>query len=301
MWATDRTVDRLRIFRFESRTDWTANHMSDETQPTVADLLRVCETAARAGGRELLAWRGRFKAREKAPADWVTDADLASQAAVHAEITAHFPGHAFIGEEREPAARALDDDQHVWLVDPLDGTTNYVHGYPCYAVSVAVAGPRRNGSGRELLSGVVYNPLAEECFAAGHGRGAGLNGSRVETSDARSVADALVAVSLPARVPRDAPDLLDFIRVVQVSQAVRRSGSAALNLAYVASGRLDAFWATQIHAWDVAAGVLLVREAGGVVTGRDGGEFDLWNPHFVSAANAELHRDLLRVLADRVP
>lgn len=278
--------------------------MSDEMEPTEAGLLPVCEAAARAGGRELLAWRGRFQAREKAPADLVTDADLASQAAVRAEIASHYPDHEFIGEETEPDATALDGDQCVWLVDPLDGTTNYVHGYPRYAVSVAVAGKRQAGktpgagSGRELLAGVIYDPITDECFAAEHGRGAWLNGRRVHTSEMKSVADALVAVSLPPRIRRDSPDLADFIRVVQVSQAVRRSGSAALNLAYVACGRLDAFWATHIHAWDVAAGVLMVREAGGIVTGRDGGAFDLRNPHFVSAANADLHRDLLHVLSD---
>jgi myo-inositol-1(or 4)-monophosphatase len=115
-------------------------------------------------------------------------------------------------------------------------------------------------------------------------------------SEVKTVGEALVAVSLPPRVAADAPDLMDFVRVVQVSQAVRRSGSAALNLAYVATGRLDAFWATKIQPWDVAAGVLLIREAGGLVTGRDGNEFDVWRPHFVAAACDELHRELMAVL-----
>ncbi len=260
-------------------------------KPLASEFLPVCESAARAGARELLAWRDRFQTREKAPADLVTDADLASQAAVHAVITSQFPSHDFIGEEHEYDAGLLDGDRLVWIVDPLDGTTNYVHGYPCYAVSVALA------RGRELLAGVIYDPVRDECFAAEQGCGAWLNGSRLQTSDTTSVAEALVAVSLPPRVHRDAPDLADFIRVVQVSQAVRRTGSAALNLAYVACGRLDAFGATHIHVWDVAAGVLLIREAGGVVTGRDGGEFDLRNPHFVSAAGTKLHHDLLRVLS----
>jgi myo-inositol-1(or 4)-monophosphatase len=236
-----------------------------------------------------LSWRGRFQAREKAPADLVTDADLASQVAIRAEIAARFPHHLFVGEEKTSQVEVGDDD-YVWLVDPLDGTTNYVHGYPCYAVSVAVA------HGRELLAGVIYDPLADEMFLAERGLGAFCNGTRLETSAVQSVGEALVAVSLPPRVGPDAPDLADFVRVVQVSQAVRRSGSAALNLAYVAHGRLDAFWATKIQPWDVAAGVLLVREAGGVVSGRGGGQFNIWSPHFVSAAGPELHRDLLRVL-----
>jgi myo-inositol-1(or 4)-monophosphatase len=256
------------------------------------DLLAVCEAAARAGANELLSWRGRFEAREKGPADLVTDADLASQAAVRATIAAHFPDHEFLGEE-SPAAGILASNRHVWICDPLDGTTNYVHGYPCFAVSVAVA------RDRELLAGVILDPVAQECFSASKGQGAWCNGSPIHTSSVSTVADALVAISLPPRVRPDAPDLADFIRVVQVSQAVRRSGSAALNLAYVANGRLDAFWATHIQPWDVAAGILLVREAGGHVTARDGGPFDLRTPHFIAAANRPLHADLFDVLSPR--
>jgi myo-inositol-1(or 4)-monophosphatase len=254
------------------------------------DFLKTCEAAARAGARELLAWRGRFETREKAPADLVTDADVASQAAIRTVIATRYPDHLFIGEESTTKLGALDTDEHVWLVDPLDGTTNYVHGFPCYAVSVAVA------RHRELLAGVIYDPLTDECFASESGRGAWRNGSAIHTGEVATVGEALLAVSLPARVKGDSPDLADFVRVVQVCQAIRRTGSAALNLAYVACGRLDGFWATHIHPWDVAAGVLLVREAGGVVTGRDGAEFDLWNPHFASAAGPALHRELMNVL-----
>jgi myo-inositol-1(or 4)-monophosphatase len=254
------------------------------------DLLTTCETAARAGAQELLAWRGRFEIREKAPADLVTDADVASQMAIRSVVATKYPDHLFLGEENTTKLDAIEADEYVWLVDPLDGTTNYVHGYPCYAVSVAVA------RARELLAGVVYDPIKDECFAAELGRGARCNGAEIHVSKTDAVGDALLAVSLPARVKADSPDLADFVRVVQVCQAIRRSGSAALNLAYVACGRLDGFWATHIHPWDVAAGVLLVHEAGGVVTGRDGGEFDLWNPHFTAAAGAALHQDLLNVL-----
>jgi myo-inositol-1(or 4)-monophosphatase len=254
------------------------------------DFLETCEAAARAGARELISWRGRFESREKAPADLVTDADVASQAAIRGVVARRYPDHLFLGEENATKLEALEADEHVWLVDPLDGTTNYVHGYPCYAVSVAVA------RHRELLAGVIYDPLKDECFAAEQGHGAWCNGRAIHTSDVSKVGAALLAVSLPPRVKGDSPDLADFVRVVQVCQAVRRTGSAALNLAYVACGRLDGFWATHIHPWDVAAGVLTIREAAGVVTGRDGADFDLWNPHFVSAAGAELHRELLTVL-----
>ena len=135
-------------------------------------------------------------------------------------------------------------------------------------------------------------------FCGGRGIGAWCDGVRLKTSAVTHVPDSLVAVSLPARVRRDSPDLLDFNEAAQACQAVRRSGSAALNLAHVASGALDAFWATHIHPWDVAAGVLLIREAGGIVTARDGTAFDLWNPHFLAAAGPNLHRGLLDVLTE---
>jgi myo-inositol-1(or 4)-monophosphatase len=255
-----------------------------------ADLLTTCEAAARAGGRELMAWRGRFETREKGVADYVTDADLASQAAIREVIAARFPNHDFIGEEQPPEKFPNRADQMNWIVDPLDGTTNYVHDFPCYAVSIAVA------RGSELLAGVVFDPVAGKCFSAAAGQGAWCNGDKLKSSAAKHVGEALAAVSLPARVHRDAPDLLDFVAATQICQGVRRTGSAALNLANVASGALDAFWASHIQPWDVAAGVLLVREAGGVVTARDGGEFNLWKPHFIAAASRELQGDLLSAL-----
>jgi len=280
----------------------------------VAELLDTCEAAARAGGGELAAWRGRYQTREKGIADYVTDADLASQAAIRQVIATRFPDHVFIGEEqptdvvtgtgpahfapRTPHDHPSDVVRAVpggaerlrWIVDPLDGTTNYIHGFPCYAVSVAVV------RGGERVAGVVFDPVYDQCFSAATGQGAWCNGRRLKTSGVARLGDALAVVSLPARVARDSTDLLDFIEATQVCQAVRRTGSAALNLAHVASGAMDAFWASHIHPWDVAAGLLLVQEAGGVVTGRDGREFELWRPDFIAAANQQLHDQLLTVL-----
>jgi myo-inositol-1(or 4)-monophosphatase len=252
--------------------------------------LETCEAAAIAGGRELLEWRGRFQSREKGAADLVTDADLASQAAIQRVVASKFPEHAFLGEESTGEALSRYADQLTWIVDPLDGTTNYVHGYPCYAVSVALV------RGRDLLVGAVFDPLADRCFSAASGQGARLNGSPIRVSGATRVEKSLVAISLPPRSRRDSPDLLDFMEAVHACRAVRRSGSAALNLAYVAAGWLDAFWAYQIQPWDVAAGVLLVREAGGLVTGRNGRDFELWSPHFLAAASRDLQSSLLRTL-----
>lgn len=247
-------------------------------------LLAVAEEAARAGARELTSWRGRFAAREKALHDLVTEADLASEQAVRQVIAAHYPDHGVLGEE----APALDqlDRPYCWVVDPLDGTTNYVHGFPCYGVSIAAAQRGR------LLAGVVYDPERDECFAAAAGRGATLNGKRITASGVGAVADALLAVSFPAHLTPQSPDLGAFLRMAPLCQAVRRTGSAALNLAYVACGRLDGHWAHEIHPWDAAAGVLLVQEAGGVATASNGQPFNLAEGNYLAAATADLHAEL---------
>lgn len=260
------------------------------TDDPTLELVHTCEEAARAGGRELIAWRGRFQAREKGTLDFVTDADLASQSAIRRIIEGRYPDHGFIGEEDPPDSFSDLGGGLNWIVDPLDGTTNYLHDFRFYAVSIGVA------HGTELLAGVVYDPIADICFTAAAGRGAWCNGVPLKTSSVDEVERALVAVSLPARVRLDSQDLLDFTKATQVCQGVRRSGSAALNLAYLASGSLDAFWASHIHPWDVAAGVLLVREAGGTVTARDGGDFKLWKPNFLAAAGPRLHGGLLGAL-----
>ena len=262
---------------------------------SIKDWLAVCEAAARAGGQQLMEWRGRFQTRQKGIGDLVTDADVASQEAIRRVISTRYPDHAFLGEEQGVKDVGADSDRPKWVVDPLDGTTNYVHGYPNFAVSVAIV------CGNDVQAGVIYDPVHGQCFAAATGKGAWCNGLRMQVSDVATVGEALVAVSLPAHVRRDSSDLLDFVEAAQVAQAVRRSGSAALNLAHVANGSLDAFWASHIHPWDVAAGVLLIREAGGIVTGRNGDDFDLWKPHFLAASTTQLHAEMREVLTEFEP
>lgn len=258
------------------------------------ELLRIAVLAAEAGGRELMAWRGKFKTREKSPADLVTDADLASQRAISEAIERHSAGtsladYGFLGEENPGAVRELLGQPVCWVVDPLDGTTNYVHDFPAYSVSVAATVEG------EPAVGVIYDPLHGRMFAAATGGGAWLDGERLRVSDTGQLADSLVAISLPPQAGRDSPDVLDFVAAVPRCRAVRRIGSAALNLGYVAAGSLDAHWARAIHPWDVAAGVVLVREAGGLVSASTGGPFDLAAPHFV-ASTPGIHAELLELL-----
>ncbi|MCA9235916.1 MAG: inositol monophosphatase [Planctomycetales bacterium] len=257
-------------------------------EPTIDCLLEVCLAAARAGAAQLLAYASEFAVREKSPADFVTDADLAAQEAIYNVVRKAFPEHGFLGEE-SPQRSELDKE-FCWVVDPLDGTTNYVHQFPCYATSVAIA---RRG---ELLAGVVYDPVSDECFVAAKGRGATLNSRPVRVTQAVDLRSAMVAVSLPYGLTHDSPDLVSFVDIAPRCQAVRRTGSAALNLAYVACGRLDAHWACEINPWDAAAGVLLIQEAGGIVSGSDGRPFELTEADYLTAATPTLHAELLERL-----
>ena len=253
----------------------------------MSDYLTTCEQAARAGGAVLLDWMDRFAVREKGPSDLVTEADLASQQVVYEHVLAAFPDHGFLGEEAAPCP---NPSPFRWIVDPLDGTTNYAHRLPQFCVSVAL---ENEG---QVLVGTIYDPLSKECFTAAAGAGAFLNGKRLAVSRVTQLSAALAAVSFPARVPRGSPLIADFIEVLHQAQAIRRMGSSALNLAYLAAGRLDAYWATDTKIWDVAAGWLLVREAGGVVTRLGGQPCDLEKPSFVAAATPELHRKMLATL-----
>jgi myo-inositol-1(or 4)-monophosphatase len=250
----------------------------------------VCERAARAGAAVLMDWKGRFRAREKGPSDLVTEADEASQEAVRCAILEAFPDHDVLGEE--DSAPLVRRSPYRWIVDPLDGTTNYVHGVPQYAVSVAL---EHQG---KLLAGTVYDPSADECFTAALGQGARLNGEPISTSATSDVSLALVAVSFPARVVLGSRPMQDFEKVIVRAQAVRRSGSAALNLCYVGCGRFDAYFARETKAWDVAAGALLVSEAGGTITGIDGQDFSVDRPKFLAAGSAKLHAELYELVGD---
>ncbi len=265
--------------------------MSETPAPYDPAALRLLAMeAALAGGRTLLAWRDKFTTREKGPADLVTDADIAAQRAVREVLLGARPDDAFVGEE-SPAGAPEDRAGRVcWIVDPLDGTTNYVHGFPMFATSVGVV------FDGELVAGAIYDPVSDEMFSAAKGGGAFLGEAPIHVTEAAELGESLVAVSLPPRVDIDSPDLRAFVAVVEASRAVRRTGSAALNLAYVAAGRLDAHWAFSIYPWDAAAGVLICQEAGAVVTDCAGQPFDVWKADYLVAATNSLHRDVLQRL-----
>jgi myo-inositol-1(or 4)-monophosphatase len=261
------------------------------------DFLTVCESAARAGAAVLLELRHGFRVREKGPRDLVTEADTASQAAIRSVLWEAFPDHGFLGEEtlpddgaRESGQREGTTAQYRWVVDPLDGTVNYVHQLPGYAVSVAL---ERNG---EPVVGVVLDPIIDECFTARASGGAQLNGEPIHAGKCTELDQALVAASFSSNVPRGSPEIARFIEALHACQSLRRMGSAALNLCYVASGRLDAYFATSLKRWDAAAGALIVREAGGVLTDLAGGPFDLGHPSLMAAGTPRLHEALLEVL-----
>lgn len=262
----------------------------------MTEFLGVCQQVARACGRVLLDMRGSFNARAKAAKDLVTDADLASQEVARRLISSVYPDHQFLGEEETAGTPVgpngpLRESEYCWIVDPLDGTLNYVRQLPNYCVSVAL---RR---GNKILVGTVYDPVLDECFAAEAGGGAVLNGVPIHTSACDGIADALVAASLPPEVKRQSPEVWRFIEMMHQAQAIRRLGSAALTLCYVAAGRLDGYWATSVKIWDVAAGQLIVREAGGTLSGPDGGPFRLDTPQLVTAATPRLHGQLVSVLS----
>lgn len=261
------------------------------------DPLVVCEAAARAGGRVLQEHVGRLEAtggvQQKGPGDFVTAADFASQREIRRIVLDAFPDHGFVGEEQDGQARDATHGPR-WIVDPLDGTTNFVHGFPAYCVSIALA------EGDAILVGAIYDPIRDECFTARRGGGAFRNGRPVRVPTVRSLEESLVAVSFPPHVAADSPALADFVAVAPHAQSIRRTGSTAINLAYLACGRLHGFWARRISAWDVAAGFLIVREAGGAVEPftAPAAEVPLADPAFIAGSSPEVVA-ALRILLTR--
>jgi myo-inositol-1(or 4)-monophosphatase len=216
----------------------------------------------------------------------VTEADTQSELLIRSIIAAEFPKDAVLGEE---AGQAGSDTQHRWIVDPLDGTTNFAHGYRYFCVSVAY---ELDG---EVEFGVIYDPMAEEEFVARRGHGASCNGKELHVSDQDQLQDALLVTGFPAEADGRRSNLYPFADFTMSAQAVRRDGSAALDLCCVAAGRFDGFWERSLHAWDIAAGVLIVQEAGGRVSDYHGAKPTLVSGQLV-ASNGKIHQAMLGVL-----
>jgi len=253
------------------------------------EFLQSAEEAARRGGHVLRAWSSKFTVREKSRSNLVTEADFASQQAIHDFLRGRYPQHGFHGEEGLDEVRP--DSPYRWVVDPLDGTTNYVHGFPYFCVSI---GLEFEG---QLVVGAVFDPTRDEMFLAARGSGATLNRRPLHGSDVTELGQAMVVASLPVATDPEDIAVKRFLKMLPHAQTVQRTGSAALNLAYVAAGRLDAFWSTSLKPWDMAAGVVLVEEAGGRVTRVDGGPFQLEDPNLLATNGSSIHQELMQHLA----
>jgi myo-inositol-1(or 4)-monophosphatase len=251
------------------------------------EFLKVASDTAREAGAIL---RREFdrpkKISYKGEVDIVTESDRRSEEIIVERLKEHFPDHAIIAEEGGGAAAA--GAKYCWHVDPLDGTTNFAHGYPCFAVSIGLS---EDG---EPIAGVVFNPVSGEFFSAARGGGAYLNEQRIHVSSIEKLATSLVATGFPTHHRKRSANINYYWEFTLRSHGVRRDGSAALDLCSVACGRFDAFWEFRLNSWDTAAGVLLVREAGGVVTDLSGGPYKLGGPALL-ASNGLIHNEMKEV------
>jgi len=224
----------------------------------------------------------------KGPGDYVSQADRKAEDIIFTELSKARPGYGFLMEER--GAVAGDDDQHRWIVDPLDGTTNFLHGIPIFAVSIAL---ERQG---QLVAGVVYNPAMDELYTAERGGGAFMNDRRLRVAARTKLSDAVIGCGVPhLGRPLHGQFLVELRNVMGEVSGIRRLGAASLDLAYVAAGRMDGFWEVGLSAWDIAAGMLLIREAGGFLSDMDGGQ-DMLESGSLVAGNEAIHRGLAKTL-----
>jgi myo-inositol-1(or 4)-monophosphatase len=245
--------------------------------------------AAREAGDILLSEMGRPpQISYKGEVDIVTRADRRSEAAIVAFLRTHFPKHSIVAEE---GGGQENDSPFRWHVDPLDGTTNFAHGYPCFAVSIALE------EAGELVAGVIYQPVTQELFTAARGEGAYLNQKRIQVSKIERLSTSLLATGFPSRKRSRNPNIHYYWDFTLRSHGVRRDGSAALDLAAVACGRFDGFWEFGLHSWDTAAGVLLVREAGGMVSNFSGKPYSL-GEHETLASNGRIHEEMRQIAAE---
>jgi myo-inositol-1(or 4)-monophosphatase len=258
-------------------------------QPSLEDLHNW---ARQAGALIRAGYEQDHEIHMKGEIDLVTEMDRRAEAFLMSSIYDRFPGHSIVTEE-SGLHQGLND--HCWYIDPIDGTVNYAHNLPWFVVSLAYA------EGEQMKYGVIYEPMRDECFSAARGEGAWMNGRPIHVSQTDTLIKSLLSTGFPydvATVERN--NIAQFINLTMLTQGVRRSGSAALDMAYVACGRLDGFWEIQLQAWDVAAGGLIVEEAGGIATSMEGSRDLLQPPYSTVTSNPFLHPLLLQALNDPV-
>jgi len=254
-------------------------------------LLNVMVKAARRAGRSLKRDLGEIENLQvslKGPANFVSLADRRAEEMLYADLAKARPGYGFIGEEG--GQREGADKSHTWIVDPLDGTTNFLHGIPQFAISIALS---REGT---VIAGVIYNPANEELYTAERGKGAFLNDQRIRVAGRRKLAECVIACGLP-HIGRGDLELsrLEMTEIQNRVAGLRRFGAASLDLAFVASGRLDGYWERNLQPWDIAAGQIIVREAGGIVSGITGNDDALVTRNVV-CGNEFVHSELVKIL-----
>lgn len=233
----------------------------------------------------------RITVSEKSHNNFVTDIDQASEQAIVETLLKAYPDHAILGEESGPTANLNDDSEYVWIIDPIDGTTNFLHGYPNYCISIAL---QQRGV---ITQAVIYDPVRNDLFTATKGAGAYLNEKRIRVTKRDKIADALIGTGFPFRGTDDLDEYMQMFRVMTEKCAgLRRPGSAALDLAYVATGRLDGFFEKGLQPWDMAAGALLITEAGGIM-GTFAGESDYLYKNNVIAGTPKVFAQMVSVLA----
>jgi myo-inositol-1(or 4)-monophosphatase len=254
-------------------------------------LLNVMVQAATKAGRSLARDFGEVQNLQvslKGPGDYVSQADRKAEEIVHNELAKARPGYSFLMEESGVVTGS--DDQHRWIIDPLDGTTNFLHGIPIFAVSIAL---ERQGV---LVAGLIYNPAMDELYTAERGGGAFLNDRRLRVAARRNLNDCVIGTGVPHLGRGDhGRYLVELRNVMGEVSGIRRMGAAALDLAYVAAGRLDGFWEDNLHPWDMAAGMLIIREAGGFVSDKAGGQ-EIFDSGGIVAGNEAIHGALLKML-----
>ena len=255
----------------------------------MASFLETAAAIAREAGTLIADYLERKVGFElKGAFDLVTEADRASEKLIVSRLKAEFPSHAIVAEE---GGGQEGSSEYRWYVDPLDGTTNFAHGFPAFNVTM---GLERSG---ELIAGVVFDPIRNEMFSAERGSGAFLNQKRIQVSKVAKIESCLVATGFPSRKRHENVNVHFYYQLAMLSHGVRRAGSAALDLSYVACGRLDAFWEFGLNPWDIAAGVLLIREAGGTCSDMHGGPLNLRGPHILTD-NTLLHEPMLSLFAE---